>query len=273
MWPMLFVIVACGAISGFHSLIASGTTAKQLGSEADAQRIGYGAMIVEGMLAVLAVVAVAAGLKWGPEQGTYTSLLASGGPLKTFATGFAALTQPIFGALGALVGLTMLKTFVMTTLDSATRITRYIGEELFADGLGLTFLRNRFLSTGLIVGAALCLALGSWETVWPVFGSANQLIAALALLVLTVVLWRRGKAVSYTLVPFAFMMVTTVAALVYQGKGFLEARKLGLAGISLALIVLSLMMLVDSVRVVVRERRRLPVGAAADGEPVGSASE
>jgi len=273
MWPMLFVIVACGAISGFHSLIASGTTAKQLGSEADAPRIGYGAMIVEGMLAVLAVVAVAAGLKWGPEPGTYTSLLAGGGPLKTFAVGFAALTQPIFGALGALVGLTMLKTFVMTTLDSATRITRYIGEELFADGLGLTFLRNRFLSTALIIGAALYLALGSWESVWPVFGSANQLIAALALLVLTVVLWRRGKAVAYTLLPFVFMLLTTLAALVYQGKGFLKDGKFGLAAISVALIVLSLMMLADSVGVVMRERRRIPVAAGAEQEPVGSVQE
>ena len=255
-WPMLFVIVACGAISGFHSLIASGTTAKQLGSEADAPRIGYGAMIVEGALAILAVVAVVAGLRWGTGAGTYPTLLASEGPLRTFAAGFAVLTEPIFRdpALGALVALTMLKTFVMTTLDSATRITRYIGEELFADGLGIEFLRNRFVSTALIIGAAIYLGLGSWQTVWPVFGSANQLIGALALLVLTVVLWRRGKPVMYTLLPFLFMIATTLGALAYQGWGFLADRKIGLATISVALIVLSLMMLVDSVRVVVRER-------------------
>ncbi|MBN1461931.1 MAG: carbon starvation protein A, partial [Armatimonadetes bacterium] len=218
LWPMLFVIVACGAISGFHSLIASGTTAKQLGNEGDAPRIGYGAMIIEGALAVLAVVAVVAGLKWS-GQSSFTELLAEKGPLGTFAAGFAALTRPIFRDpfLGSLVALTILKTFVMTTLDSATRITRYIGEELFADGLGLGFLRNRFMSTALIVGAALYLALGSWQNVWPVFGSANQLIAALALLVLTVILWRRGKATVYTLVPFLFMMVTTIGALIYQG--------------------------------------------------------
>ena len=256
LWPMLFVIVACGAISGFHSLIASGTTAKQLGREADAPRIGYGAMIVEGALAILAVVAVIGGLRWGTGEGTYTTLLGSEGPLRTFAVGFSVLTEPIFRdpALGALVALTMLKTFVMTTLDSATRITRYIGDELFADGLGLEFLRNRFLSTALIIAGALYLSLGSWQTIWPVFGSANQLIAALALLVLTVVLWRRGKAVIYTLLPFAFMMATTVGALIYQGWSFLGHRKIGLATISVALIVLSLMMLVDSVRVVVRER-------------------
>jgi carbon starvation protein len=256
MWPMLFVIVACGAISGFHSLIASGTTAKQLGSEADAPRIGYGAMIIEGALAVLAVVAVTAGLKWGGSPDSFTELLAAKGPLGAFAAGFAALTEPIFRdpALGSLVALTVLKTFVMTTLDSATRITRYIGEELFAEGLGIRFLRNRFLSTALIVGAALYLALGSWQTVWPVFGSANQLIAALALLVLTVVLWRRGKSIVYTLLPFLFMMVTTVGALVYQGRGFLNDGKPALAAVSVALIVLAVMMLGDSVRVILRER-------------------
>jgi len=256
MWPMLFVIVACGAISGFHSLIASGTTAKQLGNEGDAPRIGYGAMIIEGALAVLAVVAVAAGLKWS-GQSSFTELLAEKGPLGTFAAGFAGLTAPIFRnpVIGSLVALTILKTFVMTTLDSATRITRYIGEELFADGLGLGFLRNRFLSTALIVGAALYLALGSWQNIWPVFGSANQLIAALALLVLTVVLWRRGKAIIYTLLPFLFMMVTTIGALIYQGKEFLTGEKPALVAISGALILLALMMLSDSLRVVVRARR------------------
>jgi len=254
LWPMLFVIVACGAISGFHSLIASGTTAKQLGSESDAQRIGYGAMIIEAALAVLAVVAVTAGLRWGSGEGTYASLLSSKGPLGTFAAGFASLTEPIFGGFGALVALTILKTFVMTTLDSATRITRYIGEELFAEGLSMRFLRNRFVSTALIVGAALYLSLGSWQTVWPVFGSANQLIAALALLVLTVVLWRRRVPIIYTMLPFAFMMATTVAALIYQGQDFLKNRQIGLATISFALILLAVLMLIDSVRAILRGR-------------------
>jgi carbon starvation protein len=265
LWPMLFVIVACGAISGFHSLIASGTTAKQLGNEGDAPRVGYGAMIIEGALAVLAIVAVVAGLKWSGEGG-FPALLAEKGPLGTFAAGFATLTAPIFRDpfIGSLVALTILKTFVMTTLDSATRITRYIGEELFAEGLGLGFLQNRFLSTALIVGAALYLALGSWQNVWPVFGSANQLIAALALLVLTVVLWRRGKPVVYTLLPFLFMMVTTIGALIHQGREFLTGEKPALAAISGALILLALMMLADSLRVVLRARRR--VGQAAQPE-------
>jgi carbon starvation protein len=270
MWPMLFVIVACGAISGFHSLVASGTTAKQLAREANAPRIAYGAMIVEAALAVLAIVAVTAGLAWRSGQTPLASVIEQGGPspLVVFANGFATLTEPLFRnpVLGALVAMTVLKTFVMTTLDSATRITRYIGEELFAEGLGIRLFKNRFLSTALIVGAAFYLSIGSWQSVWPVFGSANQLIAALALLVLTVVLWRRGSPVSYTLLPFLFMMATTVGALLYQGRGFLANRQVGLAAISLALIVLALLMLVDSVRVVLRGRASSP----GSGEPEAS---
>jgi carbon starvation protein len=261
LWPMLFVIIACGALSGFHSLVASGTTSKQLPSEAHAKKVAYGAMIVESAVGVMALMAVAAGLHWGPGAGAYGALLKEKGPLVTFATGYAAMTAPIFGAVGALIALTVLNAFVLTTLDTATRITRYIGEELFADGLAIKPLKNRYLSTLLVVALAFYLALGPFQTVWPVFGSANQLIGALALLVLTVVLWRRGARFVCALVPFVFMLVTTLAALVYQGRHFLGERKLLLAGICGALLVLALMMVVDSVRAVAR--RRPPAEAEA----------
>jgi len=273
LWPMLFVVVACGAISGFHSLVASGTTAKQLAREADAPRIGYGAMVVESALAVLAVAAVAAGLRWGPGPGTFGVTLKTDGPLVTFARGFAALTSPLFRnpAFGALVGITLLKTFVMTTLDSATRITRYIGEELFGDGLGIAVLKNRFAATALIVALALYLGAGPWQTVWPVFGSANQLIAALALLVLTVILWRQKRPTVYTFAPFLFMLVTTVGALVYQGRQFATGRQPVLLAITAALLVLALVMVMESIRVVARERAgRVAEEMPTAPEPVGS---
>lgn len=261
LWPMLFVVVACGAISGFHSLVASGTTAKQLARESDAPRIGYGAMVLEAALAVLAIVAVTAGLRWNSGPNPLTAVLQkdnAASPIVLFANGFAVLTEPIFRdpALGALVAITVLKTFIMTTLDSATRITRYIGEELFGEGLGITFLRNRFAATLIIVVLALYLAIGPWQSIWPVFGSANQLIAALALLVLTVILWRRGKPIIYTLIPFVFMLVTTVGALVFNGWSFVKGGKIGLAAISAALLVLAVLMVFDSLVAVLRERRR-----------------
>jgi carbon starvation protein len=261
LWPMLFVIVACGALSGFHSLVASGTSSKQLPSEAHAKKVGFGAMIVESAAGVLALMTVAAGLHWGAGADTYGSLLKEKGPLLTFATGYATITAPILGTIGALIALTVLNAFILTTLDTATRITRYIGEELFADGLGIRPLRNRFLSTLLVVAFAFYLARGPFQTVWPVFGSANQLIGALALLVVTVVLWRRGARVIYTLVPFVFMLATTAAALIYQGNEFLGKGQLLLAGICGALLVLALMMVVDSLRAVARSR------AAPEPEP------
>ena len=266
LWPMLFVTIACGAISGFHSLIASGTTSKQLASEADATRIGYGAMIVEAALGVLAIMAVCAGLHWGTGDDTYTSLLANKGPLVTFANGFANLTRPLLGPLGALVAITVLKTFVMTTLDSATRITRYIGEELFGQGMGIKQLRNRFVSTAIIIALAFYLALGPWEIIWPLFASANQLIAGLTLVVVTVVLWRRRRPTVYTLVPAVFVLATTAGALVYQTKSFLSTGKVALAVISIALLVLALLMVFESVWRVLSGRSAPPAQAPATGE-------
>jgi carbon starvation protein len=156
------------------------------------------------------------------------------------------------------VGLTILKTFIMTTLDSATRISRYIGEELFGESMGVRILHNRFVATAIIIGLAFILATGSWQTVWPVFGSANQLIAALALLVLTVVLWRRGKQTAHTLIPLAFMLATALGALGYQGWSFFAGGKFLLGGISIALVALAVVMVVDSLQAVRRGRRAVP---------------
>lgn len=183
LWPMLFVTIACGAISGFHSLIASGTTSKQLASEAD-----------------------------------------------------------------------------------ATRITRYIGEELFAQGMGIKQLHNRFLSTAIIIALAFYLALGPRQIIWPVFASANQLIAALALVVVTVVLWRRRRPTVYTLVPAVFVLATTAGALVYQTQSFLSTGKVALAVISVALLVLALLMVFESVWRILSGRSTLPAQATAAGE-------
>jgi carbon starvation protein len=255
LWPMMFVVIACGAISGFHSLVASGTTAKQLASEKDARKIGYGAMLAEGLLAVLAILAVGAGLYWkgGPPGLVYPELMEGGNWIRTFGTGYGEIVKPLFGALGMLIGITMLKTFIMTTLDSATRITRYIGEELFGDTLGLRIFKNPYFNTLVIILFALWLSLGSWQAIWPVFGAANQLVASLALFVVTVWLLSRNKPIRYSIYPALFMLVTTIAALLYQLVHFFKQGKAGLGAIAVVLIILALFM-VREVICVVRTR-------------------
>lgn len=259
LWPMMFVVIACGAISGFHSLVASGTTAKQLNNEADARKIGYGAMLAEGLLAILAVVAVSAGLYWkgGPEGLVYPDLMRGGNWIGTFGTGYGQIARPVLGALGMLVGITMLKTFIMTTLDSATRITRYISEELFGEALGIRIFKNCYFNTAIVIIAALWLSLGSWQSIWPVFGAANQLVAALALFVVTAWLLSRNKPVKHVLYPAFFMLFTTVAALLYELLQFVSQGKHGLALVAFLLLVLSVFMLVEVVQVARRRSAKM----------------
>ncbi|UCE99905.1 MAG: carbon starvation protein A, partial [Planctomycetota bacterium] len=151
LWPMLMVTVACGALSGFHSLVSSGTTSKQVRRMSDARVIGYGAMILESALAVLAVVSVTAGLYWtsapeGFEGLVFQDVFEKGGWIRAFGDGYGQLTKVFFGGLGTLVGVTMLKTFIMTTLDSATRITRYLCNELLGETLGIGPMKNKYVA-------------------------------------------------------------------------------------------------------------------------------
>jgi len=129
MWPVLFVTVACGAISGFHALVASGTTSKQLGNESWAKKIGYGGMVAEGLVAALAVMAVACTFK---DAGSLNEVLEKGaGPIGAFGTGYGNITKGLLGTFGGLFAVIILNAFILTTLDTATRIGRYLTEELF----------------------------------------------------------------------------------------------------------------------------------------------
>jgi carbon starvation protein len=262
MWPMLFVTVACGAISGFHSLVASGTTSKQLPRTRDARVIGYGGMIAESILAVLAVTAVTAGLYWkiapvGSEGLVYQELFTKGGWIKAFGVGYGQITKIIFGSLGTLVGITMLKTFIMTTLDTATRITRYICNELFGETFGVPFMKNKYAATLLVGILAGALALGNWMAIWPVFGAANQLIASLVLIVATVYLLSRGRQFVFTAIPAVIMLVTTISALVYQIYTFVTAEEpnILLATIAVILIVLAVFLARTAIVTVARTRK------------------
>jgi carbon starvation protein len=251
MWPMLFVIVACGAISGFHSLVSSGTTSKQIASEKDAQKIGFGAMILEGALALLALISVSAGLYWyGGKTGlVYPELVKGGNWIVTFGKGFGELVKPFFGAsLGALLAITMLKTFIMTTLDSATRISRYISEELFLHSFKMKWAKNKYLISLAIVIFAGWLAFGKWKLIWPVFGAANQLVGALTLLVLVAYLLSKKKPIKFVFIPALFMLATTIGALIFLSIGFITANKWLLGFISGVLLLLAISMLWESIQ-------------------------
>ncbi|MFH1541468.1 MAG: carbon starvation protein A [bacterium] len=249
LWPMLFVIIACGAISGFHSLISSGTTSKQLHQKKAGKKITFGGMILEGVLALLAIIAVCAGLQWTGAN-SYPTLMKEQGWIYTFGHGFGQLVKPLIGAtVGSLLAMFTLNAFVLTTLDSATRIARYITEEMLGDALGLKIFKNKYLATLTIVLAALWLALGSWAAIWPVFGASNQLIAAMVLLLASVYLVQKGRPSIYTLVPAIFMTITTIGALIYQIIGFYQTNNYLLFTIAAVLLVLAVDMLIEASKV------------------------
>ena len=228
-WPMMCVTVACGAISGFHSLIASGTTSKQLAGESSARRIGYGAMIAEGFVAVLAVLAVCAGIK----DKNLSGLLKEIGPINSFSRGYGEITKVILGGWGSFIAVTILNAFILTTLDTATRISRYLTEEL----LGI---KNRYLATIIVVVLSGLLAIsGAWQKIWPVFGASNQLVAALALLVISCWLLYHKKTIKFTIFPAVFMFITACLALVIQAQKYLKTGDYLLFIIASVLLILA----------------------------------
>lgn len=236
LWPLMFVTIACGAISGFHSVVSSGTTCKQLDNEAHACRIGYGAMIMESTVATLVVVAVGAGL----SAARHAELLqAPGGAIAAFGEGYGTLTGSMLGGYGTTFAIMALNFFILTTLDTTTRLGRYLLAEL-------TGWDNRYVPTIVIVVAAGGLALsGQWRVLWPAFGASNQLVAALALLVVSCWLVDKGSSRRFTLVPALLMLVTTIGALVWQIRGALagvgrDGPDWFLAGLCSVLIVLAL---------------------------------
>ncbi len=271
LWPMLFVTIACGAISGFHSLVSSGTTSKQLPKMDDARPVGYGAMLMESALSILAIIAVSAGLYWksapGGETGlVYQEVFSNGGWIKAFGTGYGQITKALLGTFGSLVGITMLKTFIMTTLDSATRITRYLCNELFGDTFGIPIMKNKYAATLVIGILAGSLALGNWKAIWPIFGSSNQLIASLVLIVASLFLLKRGRNYLFTALPACIMLITTMGAMIYKTYTFLTAEqpKILLACVAIILMVMAVFLSVQSIIAVRNIKQSSPSGASPE---------
>ena len=233
-WPMLFVLVACGAISGFHSLVAGGTTSKQLADETQGKAIAYGGMLTEGVVAVVTVLMVGGGLYWvAPEGGGvdmaqlgFRETLQSGGWIMAFGNGYGNVVHQMLPTLSftlaSMIAVLALNTFVLTTLDTAMRITRFLVQE--ALGNQISVFRNKYFVTVVVMVAAYLIgSSGGWQKIWPVFGATNQLIAAMALFVVATWLMAVKRPTHYVLYPAVFMMVTTIAALAWQTYQFFTA--------------------------------------------------
>ncbi len=259
LWPMMFVIIACGAISGFHSLVASGTTSKQITNERDAKKVGYGSMLTEGVLSVLALLCVGAGLYWNKSGSAlnYPELMATGDWIGTFATGYGQVISRIFSPdVGKMLAIVMINAFVLTTLDTATRITRYISEELFVDCWKIKVFKNRYFATFFVILVAGYLAFGNWQKIWPVFGAANQLVAAIALFVAGLfLLFIRKKHSRITFIPAVFMFITTITALIYQSQGFYRHKNFLLGNLSLLLVFLAVFVIIEGINKFLRFKR------------------
>jgi carbon starvation protein len=219
-WPVLFITVACGAISGFHALVAGGTSAKQLKNEKDAKLVAFGAMLLEAVMAVCVVITVGAGLSF-PEyiRIVFPEQLANSNPILAFslATGnllhFGLGLPPVFGTI---LGILLIEGFVITSLDCAVRLNRYLFEELW----GVLFksppawLKSYYFNSALSVALMLLLAsTNAYIIIWPIFGTANQLLAALTLIAVSAWLMIRGRNFWFTILPALFMLVTTLASL------------------------------------------------------------
>jgi carbon starvation protein len=261
--PLLFVTVACGAISGFHGLVASGTTSKQLDKETDVRFVGYMGAVGEGALALLAILACTAGFASRAEwEGFYTSF-ASGG-MDAFISGGARLANQSLGiplAFSQTLLAVMAVLFAATTMDTGVRLQRYIIQE-WGSIYDIKVLRGRFVSTMIAVGACMALAFGAGGgsgsggmILWPLFGTTNQLLAGLTLLVLSVLLVRLGRPVRYTLIPLTFLLVMAFWALTIQLGGFWGAGNYFLAFMDALILGAMVLVAVEAVVALTRARR------------------
>ncbi|RME41942.1 MAG: carbon starvation protein A [Planctomycetota bacterium] len=273
LFPFVFIVIACGAASGFHSLVSSGTTAKQIDKETDARGIGYGGMIGESLLGLLAVLACTAGFEtpgeWTQAYADWATIQAGlAAKLGSFIHG----SSRFIGALGvghdlaaAFIAVVVVS-FALTTLDSATRLLRFNVSEIGAS-LRFGFLENRFVATAVATAAIAFFAFykipdaakgtvrPAGLVLWTLFGTTNQLLAGLALLVATLYLRQRGRNPWLTGVPTVFMLVSTFTALVENLSSFARQGQYLLLAVGTALLVVALGIVVEGVRAFLRGTR------------------
>jgi carbon starvation protein len=254
-WPMMFITIACGAISGFHCLVAGGTTGKQLATEPDARRVGYNAMLLESLLSVCVLLALGAVMAFTDYKAIVwpTDPAVKSNPILGFSLAAGRLFHQGLGipvALGTVFGILLVEGFVITTLDAAVRLNRYLFEELWTIVFRKVpaLLKRYWINSGLSVVLMGVLAYSNaFNALWPIFGTANQLLAAMALLTVSAWLLLRRRRNWFTLVPAAFMVATTLVSLgillasyVRKANYILIAADLLLLALSAGVIVLSL---------------------------------
>ena len=278
LWPILFVTIACGAVSGWHSLVSSSGTARQLEKETDAKMVGAGAMYLEMFLAIIALLAAVVGLGATRGFGAYTEMIAQGKAAGIFAVGLSQFLAKIgipveFGLVYSSVFLVLM---ALTIMYLVVRFMRVASAEFVGDRVPL-FRNNHFGSIFALILSAVLIWTGYWQKVWVLFGGANQLMASLALLLISLWLIAKGKNYLWTFIPFVFMFVTTLASLaitawtalsqVFAG-GLTTDKMVGnllVAGIGAILIVAALMLAWDGMKAI----GRFKTGTAAQAKAVG----
>ena len=273
-FPVLFTTIACGAISGFHSLVSSGTTSKQLDKETDAKPIAYGGMLLECVLAIMTLVATAYAYSL---KGTEFELT---GATAIFGGGIAGMIDPsrgsVYTTLYTLLVLTY-SAFCLTSLDTATRLARFMFQEFWLDGSkGETpetvtgfkkLLTNPYVATLITVVLGIMLGLNGYAKIWALFGSANQLLAALGLLAVATWLGNIGKDNKMFLLPMAFMLFVTIASLGINTKTQLAAIAKGGADwgpyvqaiLGVLLIILAIVLAIEGVMTIAKQKKAAKV--------------
>jgi len=260
--PLLFVTIACGAISGFHGLVSSGTTSKQLNKETDARFVGYFGAVGEGMLALAAILAATAGFAtFADWQAMYTAF--GQGGVTAFVQGGAYMIHNGLG-LNEVTAATLLTVmaalFAGTTMDTGLRLQRYIFQE-WGEIYNQEWMKKGTPATLLAVGTCLLLAFGAGGAdgtggmiIWPLFGTTNQLLAGLTLLVVTVMLVRLGRFMWYTLAPLCFVLVMTIAALLMQLRTFYNDGNYFLLSLDIVVLIAAILVSMECASALKRAR-------------------
>ena len=269
LWPILFVTIACGALSGFHGIVSSGTSAKQLNNEKDARFVGYLGALGEGSLALITIVAVTGSLYAATAAGGWDELYPSlsGGPADGgFITGGALLISNGWGfsqSFSQTMLAVMVVLFAGTTMDAGLRLTRYIIQE-WGNIYEISPLKNNYVSTLVAVGACLLLAFGvsngnypgdGGTLIWPVFGATNQILASMTLIVLSVYLIKLGRPARYLLTPMIFILLMALWASVWYVMDYVSRGQWILVAIQVAVMVSAVFIILESWAAVSKFRR------------------